>query len=118
MRDLENGFFEEQLRAAGQGRANGGIFAEFVFVDFQLAIKLRRKRAALVGARGEVTAVEERQTITIRPEKLAKDREIIELPLSAQPLHFVLVEKRPKAQQDGYARVEPAQRIGKLHGAQ
>ena len=63
MRDFEDRFFQEELGAAGQGRANGAIFTEFVFVNFQLAIKLRGKRAALVGPGGKVAAIQNRQAV-------------------------------------------------------
>ena len=44
------------------------FFAEFVFVDFQFAIKLRRKRATLVGSGSEVTTVEDWQPVTVGTE--------------------------------------------------
>ena len=65
MRDVEDGFFEEELRTAGDGGAGGGVAAKIFFVYFHLAEKLRRESAALVGAGGEVAAIEDGKAVRV-----------------------------------------------------
>jgi len=87
-------------------------------VDFKLAVKERRKSTALVGSGGKVASVENRQAARIAAEDFAKDRKVFGLSLAAEPLNFVLVAMGAETQQRGDTRVEPAELIGKIHGAQ
>ena len=118
MREFEHGFFEEKLSAASECGDDCGIFAELVFVDFQLAVELRRKSATLVGTRGEVAMIENGKAAGIAAKNFAEDGEIFGLALAAEPLDFVFVAMGAKAEQRSDARVEPANGVRKIHSAQ
>ena len=62
--------------------------------------------------------IEDRKAAGVAAEHLAEDGEIFGLALAAEPLDFVFVAMGAKAEQRGDARVEPADRIRKIHGAE
>lgn len=111
LRERDDEFFEEVLRAAGDVCAKRGIERRAGFGQAGVSIETRREDAAAIVAGSEIAAIENGKTFCVESEDFAEGFEKLGLAVFAEPLEFMFIAIGAKAEILGKARIKPADGI-------